>query len=118
DTPPPAALTSDTCRAPPGTGPRRSYPTRRSPDLTTATASGSLHVYECATGGGGCVPTDISLTGSGARQLAANPASLDFGAVPVNTTASRDVTITVDSGYYVDSANGEGINFTYDITID
>ena len=53
-----------------------------------------------------------------AGAASADPASIDFGAVPVNTTVSRDVSLTVDAGYEVAAASGEGINPPFDFDFD
>src|SRR4051812_34860248 len=46
----------------------------------------------------------------------ADPASVAFGNVPLNTTVTRNVTITVDAGYRLELASGNGINapFAFD----
>jgi hypothetical protein len=48
----------------------------------------------------------------------ASPPNVDFGSVPINTTATRSVTITVDSGYRTEVASGSGLNapFSFDFS--
>jgi len=38
----------------------------------------------------------------------ANPSAVNFGNVPVNTTVTRNVAITIDAGYYIANASGGG----------
>src|SRR5438270_11776688 len=52
-----------------------------------------------------------------AGAASADPASIDFGVVPVNTTVSRDVSLTVDAGYEV-AAGGEGVNKPFVVVVD
>src|SRR4051794_11320894 len=46
----------------------------------------------------------------------ASPSSIAFGNVPLNTTVTRDVTITADAGFQIQLASGSGINppFVFD----
>ena len=46
----------------------------------------------------------------------ASPNPVNFGNVPINTTVSSTVTITVDSGYRTEVASGSGLNapFAFD----
>src|SRR6266540_1199102 len=48
---------------------------------------------------------------------AADPASIDFGAVPLNRTASQAVTLTIDTGFQVSAFSGEGIRAPFGIDI-
>ena len=73
-------------------------------------SSGTTNVFECPIAGGSCIPIPFTVQGTGISQAAANPTSIDFGNVPINTTVSRDVTITVDAGYRTEIASGTGIN--------
>ena len=73
-------------------------------------SSGTTNVFECPIAGGSCIPIPFTVQGTGVSAAAANPASIDFGNVPINTTASRAVTVTVDAGYQLSLASGTGIN--------
>ena len=73
-------------------------------------SSGTTNVFECPIAGGSCIPIPFTVQGTGVSAAAANPASIDFGSVPINTTASRAVTLTVDAGYQLSLASGTGIN--------
>ena len=79
---------------------------------STTPASGEIDVFECPTAAAGaCISIPIQLSGSGQVEAAANPATLAFGAVGVNTTKTLSSTITVDAGYTVESAGGtSGLN--------
>src|SRR6185295_3888377 len=48
----------------------------------------------------------------------ASPSSVAFGNVPINTTQTRDVTITVDAGYRTEIASGSGINAPFSFSFD
>ena len=63
--------------------------------------------------GGTCIGIPVSLQGSGVSIRSANPTSINFGAVPINTTVSHDVAITVDAGYRAEVASGSGINVPF-----
>src|SRR5205085_969860 len=52
----------------------------------------------------------VLVTGTTAHASGAQPASVAFGNVPVNTTVTQDVTITVDTGYRTSLATGTGLN--------
>ena len=73
-------------------------------------ASGTLNVFECPVAGGTCIGIPVSLSGTGVTAASANPASINFGSVPINTTVTRDVTLTVDAGYRTEVASGSGLN--------
>ena len=45
----------------------------------------------------------------------ADPASVDFGNVPINTTVTREIAITVDAGYGIFGASGAGINTPFSL---
>ena len=51
-----------------------------------------------------------------AGAASADPSSLDFGSVPLNTTVTQPITITIDAGYQVSAATGSGLNtpFAFD----
>jgi len=68
--------------------------------------TGTTTILECPVGGGiGFCPSIVySVEGTGVSVLAANPSRLDFGNVPINTTATRSVTFTIDTGYQVFTA--------------
>jgi uncharacterized repeat protein (TIGR01451 family) len=53
-----------------------------------------------------------------ASAASASPATVDFGDVPINTTVTRDVSITVDTGYEVELASGSGINVPFSFNFD
>src|SRR2546430_2667407 len=53
-----------------------------------------------------------------AGAASASPTSLAYGPVALNTTVSRDVTLTVDAGFEVAAASGEGINPPFDFDFD
>ena len=76
-------------------------------------SSGTASVFECPVVGGSCLPINIAVQGVGVSAAAASPASIDFGNVPINTTVSRDVTITADAGYRISLASGTGINVPF-----
>jgi hypothetical protein len=48
----------------------------------------------------------------------ASPSAVDFGSVPVNTTVTRQVTITVDAGYQVELAQGDGLSPPFGFNFD
>jgi hypothetical protein len=80
-------------------------------------SSGTTNVFECPIAGGSCIPIPYSVSGTGVSAASASPSSVGFGNVPVNTTATRDVSITVDAGYRAQLASGSGINapFAFDL---
>src|SRR4051812_22728173 len=84
---------------------------------TAATASsGTTNVFECPIAGGTCIAIPYSVSGTGVSTASATPSSVAFGNVPLNTTQTRDVSITVDAGYATQLASGSGINvpFSFD----
>jgi len=77
---------------------------------TLGSASGALVLEECLTGGGACVTKDVTLTAEGIS-LFAGSASYDFGSVPVGTSVTASIPLTLDAGYYLFSASGvSGLN--------
>jgi hypothetical protein len=54
----------------------------------------------------------------GAQASGASPSSAAFGYVPLNTTVTRDVTITVDAGYRTSVASGTGLNAPFSFAFD
>ena len=75
-----------------------------------SSSSGALTIFECPVAGGSCLPIDVAVQGAGVSIAAASPASIDFGNVPVNTTASRNIGVTVDAGYRLSLASGSGVS--------
>ena len=53
-----------------------------------------------------------------AAAAGASPSSVNFGNVPINTTVSQAVTITVDAGYRTEIASGSGINAPFGFDFD
>ena len=107
---PPFGFDFSTCGAAGGfTGPGTCTVTERFDPTAAGPASGTLTVFECPVVGGTCIGIPVSLQGTGISLAAASPGSIDFGNVPINTTANRSVTITVDSGYRTEVASGSGI---------
>jgi hypothetical protein len=66
---------------------------------TTDAVSESWEVAECEAGGGACHNVPFTVVGSGTFVGAVSPSSVHFGAVPLNTTATAYVTVTIDGGY-------------------
>jgi hypothetical protein len=83
-----------------------------------ASSSGTTNVFECPVLGGTCLPIGIQVAGSGVSVAAANPAIVDFGLVPLDTTVTESVSITVDTGYSVQIASGSGINAPFGFGFD
>ncbi len=75
-----------------------------------SSSSGTLTVFECPIAGGSCLPINVAVQGNGVSAAAANPSSIDFGNVPLNTTAKRTISFTPDAGYKISIASGTGIN--------
>src|SRR4051812_11285883 len=63
-----------------------------------------------------CVTLAALVLPSATQASSANPAGVAFGTVPLNTTVSQNVTITVDAGYRTELASGSGLNapFAFD----
>ena len=107
----PFGFSFSTCGASGGfAGPGTCTITQSYTPTAVAPSSATTTVFECPVVGGSCLPINIAVQGSGISTAAANPASIDFGSVPINTTASRDVTLTIDAGYRAELASGSGIN--------
>lgn len=66
---------------------------------TTDPVSESWEVAECLAGGGACHNVPFTVDGSGVYVSAVSPSSVHFGAVPLHTTVTADVTVTIDGGY-------------------
>jgi hypothetical protein len=77
-------------------------------------SSGTLSADECPTAGGTCIPASISVSGAGYSVLQKTaPASVNFGSVTVNTTATDPIKLTSDKGYAIALATGSGINVPF-----
>jgi hypothetical protein len=79
-------------------------------------SSGTLAVDECPTAGGTCIPATIAVSGRGYSVFQSSaPASVNFGSVTVNRTATDPITLTADRDYTIALATGSGINapFSY-----
>src|SRR4029077_11735712 len=80
--------------------------------------SGTTNVFECPVAGGSCIPIPYSVSGTGVSAASASPSSVAFGSVPINTSVTRDVSITVDAGYRTQLASGSGINAPFSFDFD
>ena len=74
-----------------------------------------INILECPVGGGFCGTITFNVLGMGVSVAAANPPLVDFGSLPINTTATRSVTITVDAGHQISFTTG-GINPPFGFT--
>jgi hypothetical protein len=79
--------------------------------------SDTLNLFECPTAGGNCLSVSIPLFGTGISLLGANPASVNFGLVPINTQVTQSIDITVDTGYRLSLASG-GLNAPFGFSFD
>ena len=84
--------------------------TERYTPTSTGPSSGTTNVFECPVVGGTCIGIPFNVTGTGVSAASASPNPVSFGNVPINTTVSQAVTITVDAGYAAELASGTGIN--------
>ena len=91
-------------------GPGTCTVTERFTPTSVGSFSGNTTVFECPVAGGSCLPITFGVQGAGISLAAASPPSVNFGNVPINTTVSQAVTITVDTGYRTEIASGSGIN--------
>jgi len=66
---------------------------------TTDPVSETWDVAECLAGGGACHNVPFTVEGSAAYTAAVSPSSVHFGDVPLQTTASANVFVTIDAGY-------------------
>jgi uncharacterized repeat protein (TIGR01451 family) len=115
---PPFGLNFDTCANGGGfTGPGTCNLKETFNPTTVGAASDTLHLFECPTGGGSCLTIDVPLTGNGVSVRGASPASVNYGDVPINTSVTRDVTLTIDSGYQLIGASG-GLNPPFSLSFD
>src|SRR5260221_9341790 len=103
---PPFSLNFDTCS--PSSGSCNIKETFN--PTAVGAAGGTLDLFECPTGGGSCSTITVNLTGTGISVAAATPSTVDYGNVPINTSVTRDVAITLDAGYGIFGASGAGIN--------
>ena len=58
---------------------------------------GSFSVYECRDAT--CYPAHVSVQGTGVSVFAVDPAHVDFGEVPLGTSETRQVVVTIDTGF-------------------
>ena len=79
----------------------------------TGAATGTTNVFECPIAGGLCIGIPFDVSGTGVSVASASPNPVSFGNVPLNTTVSHAVTITVDAGYAAELASGTGINLPF-----
>ncbi len=115
----PFSFSFDTCGAGGGfTGPGTCTVRQRFTPTSTVTSSGTTNVFECPVAGGSCIPISYSVNGTGGSIHSADPTSVDFGNVPINTTVERSITITVDAGYSTQIASGGGINAPFGFSFD
>jgi hypothetical protein len=115
----PFSFAFDTCGAGGGfTGPGTCNVKQSFKPTALTASSGTTNVFECPTAGGSCIAIPFSVTGTGFSVAGANPAPVAFGKVQVNTTATRDVTITVDAGYTTSIASGTGISAPFSFAFD
>ena len=70
-------------------------------------------MFECPIAGGLCIGIPFNVTGKGVSVASASPNPVSFGDVPINTTVSQAVKITVDAGYAAELASGTGINLPF-----
>src|SRR5205814_1081300 len=81
-------------------------------------ATATTNVFECPTGGGSCIAIPFDLSGSGVSVAETRRASGRVGDVPLDTTVTRDESMTVDTGYEVELASGSGINVPFSFNFD
>ena len=74
-------------------------------------ASGDVSPFECPVVGGQCIGIPVHLTGTGVQTASSNPATLNYGSVPINTPKTLSSTLTIDAGYSFGGATGiSGLN--------
>ena len=78
--------------------------------------TGSWNFDICPDSGDACQPgISVPVRANVVSVLAADPASVDFGNVPVGTTVEREITVTADVGYGVEFSGFDGNpGFTFD----
>ena len=113
---PPFSVALDTCDG--FAGPGTCTIKERFTPGAVGPANGTLTVSECPVAGGACLGIDVALSGAGVSARAANPASVSFGNVPLNTTVTQTVTLTVDAGYRISAGSGGGINSPFSFALD
>jgi uncharacterized repeat protein (TIGR01451 family) len=69
-----------------------------------ANVSGSFSVFECRDAT--CYPAHVQVQGTGVSVLAVDPAHVDFGEVPLGTSETRQIVMTIDTGFSFSSAVG------------
>jgi hypothetical protein len=104
----PFSFSFGTCNA--FTGPGTCVVTESFKPTAVTASAGTTNVYECPVAGGACIGIPIIDLGTGISNAVANPQTVVFGNVQIGTSASRNVTITADTGYQVSIASGSGIN--------
>jgi hypothetical protein len=115
----PFSFAFDTCGAGTGfTGPGTCNVKQSFKPTTLTASSGTTNVFECPTAGGTCIAIPVSVTGTGFSAAGANPTPVAFGNVQLNTTVTRDVTITVDAGYTASVASGTGLSAPFSFALD
>ena len=117
---PPFGFNFDTCGASGGfTGPGTCNVNESFSPTAAGAASGTLNVFECPVAGGSCIGIPVALQGNGVVEASANPPSVNFGNVGINTTATQAVTLTIDAGYRASVASGSGLNppFGFDFSV-
>ena len=92
------------------TGPGTCTVTERFAPTSVAAASGTTNVFECPVAGGSCTGIPFDVQGAGVSVASASPNPVGYGNVPINTTVSSTVTISVDAGYRTEVASGSGLN--------
>src|SRR3954469_6237199 len=103
----PFSFDFDTCGAGGGfTGPGTCNVKQSFRPTAATSSSGTTNVFECPVAGGSCIAIPYSVSGTGVSTASATPSSVAFGNVPLNTTASRTVTLTVDAGYRFSGGSG------------
>jgi len=83
--------------------------------LVPGAQSGALPFLICPSGGPNtlpCITVPLPATGTGVAPVKFLPAKVTFGSVPVGTTKSRKVNLTIDSGWYLNSGLDDG-DFAY-----
>ncbi len=115
----PFSFDFDTCGAGGGFSGPGTCTVKESYHPTALTASsGTTNVFECPIAGGSCLTIPYTVSGTGISLAAASPPTVAFGNVPINTTVSQSITITVDSGYRTEIASGSGLNMPFSFDFD
>ena len=115
----PFGFSFDTCGAGGGfTGPGTCNVKQRFTPTSTRAPAAAPTSSNARSRGGTCIPITYAVSGRGISNAGASPNPVDFGDVPLNTTVTRDVTITVDAGYRTELASGTGINAPFGFSFD